>query len=595
MFCSVLTWIGLYVSAVWLYENLRTPVLLILKSLQQLVFRRKLSQRYGKWAVITGASDGIGKGYAHYLARQGMAIVLVARNEAKLTKVADEIKAKHGVETKVVVADFSKGREIYPHLQKALVPLDIGILVNNVGVSHDTPKYVDEVPQEALWDLINVNVAAATLLCNMLAPAMKQRKRGLIVNVSSIASVSPSPCLATYAASKAYMTSFSVALQQELSPFGVEVQTVRPSFVHTNMTDFLVKDMKSTQFKKYLVNVDSFLAYAGCTLGKVDMTSGHWSHGLQTAGLYLLPEFMRVFILGLINKKLRDDFHVQKKKKTLLPKRTLSARYGEWAVITGASDGIGKGYAEYLARNHMDIVLIARNEEKLTRVANEISKKYSVRTKVLVADFTEGETVYDRLARELLPLDVGILVNNVGLSYERTMCMDELPRKTVWDLLNVNVASVTMLCHMLVPAMKQRRRGLIVNISSLSASAPAPYLTVYSAAKVFVRNFSMALREELRPHHVQVQTVMPGFVHTNMTAFVTSEYKEQEVAKHLVQVEDYVCYAGFTMGKTDRTCGYWTHGLQYAGLKLVPECIRILVLKTIYNSLRKPRSVQKAN
>ncbi|XP_049282770.1 inactive hydroxysteroid dehydrogenase-like protein 1 [Anopheles funestus] len=281
--------------------------------------------------------------------------------------------------------------------------------------------------------------------------------------------------------------------------------------------------------------------------------------------------------------------------ETLLPKRKFRAKYGEWAVITGASDGIGKGYAEYLAQNHMDIVLIARNEEKLTRVANEISKKYSVRTKVLVADFSEGPTIYDHLAKELLPLDVGILVNNVGVSYERAMCMDELSKKSVWDLLTVNVASVTMLCHMLVPSMKQRRRGLIVNISSLSAAAPAPYLTVYSAAKVYVRNFSMALREELRPHHVQVQTVLPGFVETNMTAFVANEYKGQQVAKHLVQVEHYVRYAGFTIGKTDRTCGYWTHGLQYAGLKLVPECIRIFVLKTIYNNLRKPHGVHKVD
>uniref|UniRef100_A0A182RBR7 Steroid dehydrogenase n=1 Tax=Anopheles funestus TaxID=62324 RepID=A0A182RBR7_ANOFN len=315
MFCTFLTWLGLYVGGVWLYENLRTPILLLLKSLKQLIFRQKLSQRYGKWAVITGASDGIGKGYAHYLARKGMSIVLVARNEAKLAKVAAEIKAKHGVETKIVVADFSKGPEIYPHLEKALVPLDIGILVNNVGVSHDTPKYVDEIPQTALWDLINVNVGAATLLCNILAPSMKRRQRGLIVNVSSIASVCPSPCLATYAASKAYMTSFSVALQEELRPFGVEVQTVCPSFVHTNMTDFLVKDMKDTRMQKYLVDVDSFMRYAGCTIGKVDMTSGHWSHGLQTAGLYLLPEFARVFIMGLVNKRIRNDFHVKKQKK----------------------------------------------------------------------------------------------------------------------------------------------------------------------------------------------------------------------------------------------------------------------------------------
>ncbi|XP_053665067.1 inactive hydroxysteroid dehydrogenase-like protein 1 [Anopheles marshallii] len=315
MLCSLLALIGLYVGTVWLYENVWTPVLLVLRSIRLLVFRQELSQRYGKWAVITGASDGIGKGYAHYLARQGMAIVLVARNEAKLAKVAAEIKSKHGVETKIVVADFSKGPEIYPLLEKALVPLDIGILVNNVGVTHGPPMYVDEVSQQMLWDLINVNMATVTLLCNILVPAMKHRQRGLIVNVSSIASVNPSPCMAAYGASKAYMTSFSVALAEELRPFGVEVQTVRPSFVHTNMTDFMVKDAKNTRYKNYLVHLDNFMAYAGYTIGKVDMTTGHWSHGLQFAVLYLLPEFVRVIIIGQMNKKLRSEFHVQKQTK----------------------------------------------------------------------------------------------------------------------------------------------------------------------------------------------------------------------------------------------------------------------------------------
>ncbi|XP_052898813.1 inactive hydroxysteroid dehydrogenase-like protein 1 [Anopheles moucheti] len=315
MLCTLLALLGLYVGAVWLYENLHTPVLLVLRSIQQLVFRQKLPQRYGKWAVITGASDGIGKGYAHYLARKGMSIVLVARNEAKLAKVAAEIKSKHGVEIKIVVADFSKGLEIYPLLQTALTPLDIGILVNNVGVTHGPPMYVDEVSQQMLWDLINVNVAAVTLMCNILVPAMKHRQRGLIINLSSIASVNPSPCMATYGASKAYTTSFSVALGEELRPFGVEVQTVRPSFVYTNMTHFMAEDEKNTRYRKYLVPLDNFMTYAGYTIGKVYMTTGHWSHGLQFAALYLLPEFVRVIIIGQMNKKLRNEFHVQKKTK----------------------------------------------------------------------------------------------------------------------------------------------------------------------------------------------------------------------------------------------------------------------------------------
>uniref|UniRef100_A0A182MKG3 Uncharacterized protein n=1 Tax=Anopheles culicifacies TaxID=139723 RepID=A0A182MKG3_9DIPT len=265
--------------------------------------------------VITGASDGIGKGYAHYLARQGMAIVLIARNEAKLTQVANEIEAKHGVETKIIVADFSKGSEIYPHLEKELVSLDVGILVNNVGITHGTPMYIDEIPQKALWDLIYMNVAAATLLCNMLVPSMKHRKRGLIVNLSSVASVCPSPFMSTYGASKAYITSFSVALQKELGSFGVEVQTVRPSFVHTNMTDFMINDPNITRYQNFLVHLDNFMAFAGYTIGKSDMTTGHWLHGMQFAVLYLLPEFVRTFIVGQLSKNLRDEFYVPKQQK----------------------------------------------------------------------------------------------------------------------------------------------------------------------------------------------------------------------------------------------------------------------------------------
>lgn len=78
--------------------------------------------------MITGGSDGIGKGYANFLAGQGMKVALVARNEVKLKKVAEEIRNKHGVETKVVVADFSKGESIFDHLERELISLDIGIL-----------------------------------------------------------------------------------------------------------------------------------------------------------------------------------------------------------------------------------------------------------------------------------------------------------------------------------------------------------------------------------------------------------------------------------------------------------------------------------
>ncbi|XP_058122525.1 inactive hydroxysteroid dehydrogenase-like protein 1 [Anopheles ziemanni] len=315
MLCTFLTAVGLYTSVFWLYENLRAPVLLILLSLKNLVQGRKLSERYGKWAVITGASDGIGKGYANYLAKKGMPVVLVARNESKLKQVADEIKTKHGVETKIVVADFSHGQEIYANLEKSLLPLDIGILVNNVGVTYVRPKPVYELSKEELWNLINVNIASTTLLCSMLAPAMKQRGRGLIVNISSITGVCPMPYLTAYAATKAYVTSFSVALREELKPFNVEVQTVQPGVVHTNMTDFIASGLRDTIYSKFLVSVDGFVSYAGCTLGKLDRTTGHWSHGLQTAGMYLFPEFLRIYIAGKLNKNMGEGAKASNKRK----------------------------------------------------------------------------------------------------------------------------------------------------------------------------------------------------------------------------------------------------------------------------------------
>uniref|UniRef100_A0A182IM84 Steroid dehydrogenase n=1 Tax=Anopheles atroparvus TaxID=41427 RepID=A0A182IM84_ANOAO len=277
--------------------------------------------------------------------------------------------------------------------------------------------------------------------------------------------------------------------------------------------------------------------------------------------------------------------------KQLVVQNSLPEKYGEWAVVTGASDGIGKGYAQYLASRRMKVVLVARNESKLNRVAQELTEKYGVRTKVLVADFSKDDELYDRLKRELAALDVGILVNNVGMGYDRAMCVDELPNGVVRSLLKVNIESMTLLCHALVPAMKQRGRGLIVNISSLSAAAPSPFLTVYAASKAYVRSFSVALREELCQHRVEVQTVLPGFVRTNMTEVITTEFKDGPIAKHLVPLDDYMRYAGFAIGKTDRTCGYWTHGLQYAGLNLVPECVRMIIQKTIYNTLRKANAV----
>lgn len=241
-----------------------------------------------------------------------MKVLLIARNEAKLKRVADEIMAKHqGAEVKVLVADFSKGEQIYERLEQELAAFDIGILgkggsgfacaavaisrsrgtflfafatVNNVGVINEKPIQVDRMEKRMLWDLININCGAATNLCNIAVPAMKRRHRGLIINISSLSSVAPTPYLAIYAATKAYMTSFSLALRQEVAPYGIECQTVAPGYVHTSMTEYLnPAEGQKNAFSIRLVKVTDMIRYAGYCIGKVDQTTGHWSHGIQVS------------------------------------------------------------------------------------------------------------------------------------------------------------------------------------------------------------------------------------------------------------------------------------------------------------------------
>lgn len=90
---------------------------------------------------------------------------------------------------------------------------------------------------------------------------------------------------------------------------------------------------------------------------------------------------------------------------------------GRWAVVTGCTDGIGKAYAEQMAKNGINVVLISRTLEKLNEQAKEIADKYKVETKVIAADFTEANSIYPNIKTQLADLDIGILVNNVGMSY----------------------------------------------------------------------------------------------------------------------------------------------------------------------------------
>lgn len=170
------------------------------------------------------------------------------------------------------------------------------------------------------------------------------------------------------------------------------------------------------------------------------------------------------------------------------------------AVVTGATDGLGKAYARQLAGRGLDVVLVSRTQAKLEATANEIRAEHPGRqVRCVRADFSDTDTdaVYGHVARELDGLEVGVLVNNVGLSYpfpeyfliasaeqDKNTAASGFGPRLFDDMVRCNVTSVLNMCRIVMPGMVDRRRGCIINVSSTAARIPSPLLTVYGATKV---------------------------------------------------------------------------------------------------------------
>ncbi|XP_045539052.1 very-long-chain 3-oxoacyl-CoA reductase [Papilio machaon] len=258
---------------------------------------------------------------------------------------------------------------------------------------------------------------------------------------------------------------------------------------------------------------------------------------------------------------------------------------GQWAVVTGCTDGIGKQYAHELASRGCDIVLISRSMEKLEMTADELAK-YGVTTKIIQADFTEGDEIYNKIEKELADLEIGTLVNNVGVSYTYPEFFLEIPdrNKTVDNILKTNCLPVTRMTSIVMPGMKKRGKGVIVNIGSASSMIPSPLLTVYAASKAYVDKFTEGINMEYSKHGIIVQCVLPGFVCSNMSGIRRSSF-------FAPTAKQFVRSAIRLVGTTSRTTGYLPHALFVKTLNAIysltgPFAIW-LVTRSMENSRRK--------
>ncbi|KAI9811498.1 MAG: hypothetical protein M1826_003169 [Phylliscum demangeonii] len=194
----------------------------------------------GSWAVVSGASEGIGREFALQLAQKGINVMLIARTESKLRELAQEIDRKFAqldVQTRVFAMDFARNDDDdYARLKSMLDSLDVAILVNNVGRSHNIPVPFIETPEAEMMDIMMINCLGTLRLTRLAAPGMVERKRGLIITMGSFGGLLPTPLLATYSGSKAFLQQWSSALGSELKPHGVDVELVLSYLVTSAMS-----------------------------------------------------------------------------------------------------------------------------------------------------------------------------------------------------------------------------------------------------------------------------------------------------------------------------------------------------------------------
>ena len=266
-------------------------------------------RNFGSWGVVTGASEGIGKGYALELARRGLNVVLLSRSEQKLEKVAQEIREIHHREALIIPVDFTQGQTIYPRLREQLKGLEIGVLVNNVGISTRYPQYFLEIDEHRLRDMIELNCQAMVQMTHLLLPAMVKRGRGAIINISSYTASNPQPLLGVYAATKKFVNFFSTAVSTEYAPEGILVQIVMPHLVSTAMTKMRPK-----------IFVPSGTVYAKSAVGTIGIqatTYGCWPHAIICGLSKITPHFIvgRVFFALLSYARSRSLKLLAKRRK----------------------------------------------------------------------------------------------------------------------------------------------------------------------------------------------------------------------------------------------------------------------------------------
>ena len=217
--------------------------------------------------------------------------------------------------------------------------------------------------------------------------------------------------------------------------------------------------------------------------------------------------------------------------------KNLKERYGDTALITGASAGIGQAFAETLAEQQFNLVLVARRGERLEAMKRALEDRQDIRVLPLACDLAEAGAA-GRIATEVSQagMEISLLINNAGFGSHGEFDRLDLRRETA--MADLNCRSVLEMTHAFLPGMKARRRGGIIIVGSVLSLLPGPYMATYTASKAFDLSFAESLHGECKPHHVDVLGLLPGTTQTEFFAVgnMRRRYVQKGATpKHVVQ------------------------------------------------------------
>lgn len=240
-------------------------------------------------------------------------------------------------------------------------------------------------------------------------------------------------------------------------------------------------------------------------------------------------------------------------------------------LITGASGGIGEAFARRLAEEGHNLVLVARSEDKLRHLCDDLGKQHRITANFVAIDLTDFEADNQLFEEtEKSGIEVDWLINNAGFGSMGDFAKLELDREL--QMIDLNISCLVALTHRYLAKMRKRKSGTIINVSSAAGFQPVPFMATYGATKAFVTSFSEAIAEENRPYGIQVLALCPGSTETNFHAAANIDralsFKGQETPEQVVET----AMKAVGTGRTKIVSG-WTNWLVASGVNFLPNSL----------------------